>query len=178
MRPGKVLVVFMVFILACGGGMQFVYDYNPKHSFTLYKTYDFLKDTDSTGVSVLDRKTIDFLETEIADNILDLGLFQELSNPELIIYYEASITGRQINSSRGSKYADAFSSGYSYATGDQSNFENREGTLSVYFYDRAERQIVWKGSAYGVLGKNREENMQMVAKAIDELFANYPGAKQ
>ena len=179
MREINILLGLISFtlIISCGSSFNYRFDYNEDHDFTQYETYDFLRDDDTTGVTVLNKENIRMIEDEISDQIIDIGMFQKLDDPDLIIYYEASITGKKKNSAFNSKYKDLFAEGYTYVTDDYASFENREGTLTVYFYDLKERQIVWKGSTYGFLGDDREENRANVLEAIHRIFEVYPVKK-
>jgi len=162
-------------ITNCGGSnFQYRFDFNERHEFSQYETYDFLRDMDTTGVTVLNKENIRLIEDEIADRIIDIGMYQKLDNPDLIIYYEASITGKKKSTAFTSKYKDIFNEGNSYVTSDFGSFKDQEGTLSIYFYDLKTRQIVWKGSTYGSLTEDKTENREMVLEAIGIIFEEYP----
>ena len=156
-------------------------DYNirtqsdPDQDFYNYKTYTFLTDNDTTGVSQLDRQVIRFLEDQIADRILDLGMYQETTDPQLVIYYEASLIGINKNTAKNRKgYKDLPGMGYTYIMNDYNQYKSKEGTLTINFYDRKRAKIVWQGMIVMDISDNREKNLKYMAKAIGELFEKYP----
>ena len=176
-----ILSILLIAALLAGCGspqLKLRADFDRSRDFFQYKTYNFLTDTDTASMNVLDRRSTILIEDAIADEILDLGMFQKLDEPQLIIYYEAMVTGKRKSSAYGSKYAELYDESYTYQMPGQKDMEDREGTLSIYFYDLRERQIVWQGTAYGALSRESSENAVMVFKAINKLFAEYPGRPQ
>ena len=148
---------------------------DPKQNFYEYQTYTFLTDDDTTGVSQLDREVIRFLEDRIADHIIDLGMYQELKDPQLVIYYQASLIGINRNTAQDREdYKDLPGRGYTYVLENFNQYENKEGTLTINFYDRKRKKIVWQGTVVMELSNDREKNFKYIAKALDELFAQYP----
>ena len=172
------LAISLIAIMNCGSDFNYIFDFNENHDFTQYETYDFLRDDDTTGITVLNKDNIMLIEDEIADQIIDLGMFQKLDDPDLIIYYEASITGKKKSTAANSKYGAIFAEGHSYVTSDFGSYKDQEGTLTIYFYDLRQRQIVWKGSVYGLVGEDREKHRGRVLEAIGVLFEEYPLKKK
>jgi hypothetical protein len=174
-KRGGFLLILTVLLTSCGLDYSIRTQTDPEQNFYKYETYTFLTDNDTTGVSRLNREVILFIEDEIANHILDLGMFQELKDPQLVIYYQASMTGINKNTaSNRDDYKDLPGSGYSYILDNLNDYEKREGTLTINFYDRKRKKIVWQGTIVMELSDKPEKNRKYIAKALDELFAQYP----
>ena len=52
--------------------------------------------------------------------------------------------------------------------------QSTEGTLIVNLYDAKARQLVWRGIAQGTLSNNGNKNQNLVHKAIEKMFKQYP----
>jgi hypothetical protein len=53
--------------------------------------------------------------------------------------------------------------------------QNVEGTLVVDLYDAKSQSLVWRGIGQNTLNKNGNKNQQMVEKAIQKMFKQWPG---
>ncbi len=52
--------------------------------------------------------------------------------------------------------------------------QSTEGTLIVNLYDAKAKQLVWRGVATGTLSNNGDKNQNLVHKAIEKMFKQYP----
>jgi Domain of unknown function (DUF4136) len=52
--------------------------------------------------------------------------------------------------------------------------QNVEGTLIVDLYDNNGQSLVWRGIAENTLSNNGNKNQELVNKAIQKMFKQYP----
>jgi hypothetical protein len=52
--------------------------------------------------------------------------------------------------------------------------QNVAGTMVVDLYDAKTQSLVWRGIAQNTLNKNGNKNQQMVEKAVQKMFKQWP----
>jgi hypothetical protein len=52
--------------------------------------------------------------------------------------------------------------------------QNVEGTMIISIYDAKQQSLVWRGIAQDTLGNNGNKNQEMVQKAIQKMFKQWP----
>ena len=52
--------------------------------------------------------------------------------------------------------------------------QNVETTMIVDLYDAKTQSLVWRGVAQDTLNNNRNKNQQMVEKAVEKMFKQWP----
>jgi hypothetical protein len=52
--------------------------------------------------------------------------------------------------------------------------QNVVGTLIVDLYDAKTKSLLWRGIAQNTLSTNGSKNSQMVTKAVQKMFKQYP----
>jgi hypothetical protein len=108
-------------------------------------------------------------KTDIENAMQSKGLtkVEKTGNPDLILV-----------ASGGSKQQTSYSAwgagprfgGLSTITPQQST----EGTLIVNLYNAKAKQLVWRGIAQGTLSNNGDKNQNLVHKAVEKMFKQYP----
>ncbi len=108
-------------------------------------------------------------KTDIENAMQSKGLTKvaRTDNPDLILV-----------ASGGSKQQTSYSAwgagprfgGMSTITPQQST----EGTLIVNLYDAKAKQLVWRGIATGTLSSKGDKNQNLVHKAVEKMFKQYP----
>ena len=48
------------------------------------------------------------------------------------------------------------------------------GALVVDIYDVKAKQVVWRGTATGILRKDNSRNLKLVDDVVDKMFKKYP----
>ena len=52
--------------------------------------------------------------------------------------------------------------------------QNVIGTMIVDLYDAKDKTLIWRGIAQNTLSNNGNKNSQMVSKAVQKMFKQYP----
>jgi len=169
-----IFVLLPFYLISCSSGIKVQTVIDPQQNFWKYQTFEFLTNEDTTGISPMDQDIINLIENDISNRIIDIGMYQERTNPDLVIYYEASVLGINKNTAGSSKYKEHFAEGYSFVTKDFDNYKDQEGTLVVNFWDRKRKKIVWQATAVAELEDNWEDNKELIQEVVAKLFAKYP----
>jgi hypothetical protein len=109
-------------------------------------------------------------KTDIEAAMQNKGLtkVQRTDSPDLILL--ASGGSKQQTSYSAWGPGPRFGGGMSTITPQQST----EGTLVVNLYDAKAKQLVWRGIAQGTLSNNGNKNQNLVHKAVQKMFKQYP----
>jgi hypothetical protein len=153
-------------ILASAAAQQVSVNYNHSQSFAQYHTYAWGSDNaNRTQNSILAQVA----EQDINSAMQAKGfqMVQESQNPDLILI--ASGGGKEETS-----YSAWGMRGVGGGMGGITPEQNVEGTLVVSLYDLKTKSLVWRGIAENTLNKNGNKNQQMVEKAVQKMFKQWP----
>jgi len=92
---------------------------------------------------------------------------QENENPDLIVTANGGMKEQTSYSAWGMR-------GIGGGMGGITPEQNVSGTLIVDLYDAKSQSLVWRGIAQNALSNNGGKNQQMVAKAIQKMFKQWP----
>jgi hypothetical protein len=168
-------VVFVVFALASVTHAQDVsYNAMPGTDFTKYKTYKWV---DVKGAKTPDQITDRMLRTSIDAELTKKGLTKtESDDADLYVAYQAAVDTQQ-------EWTAYNMGGYGYygygMGGGMTTMQSNTiaiGTLDFDMYDRAKKELVWKGTAQKTLDPNAKPDKRQnnINKAVAKMLKNYP----
>lgn len=170
------VIAIVVFVAGCSS-MSVHHDVDKSADFSVYKTFRF---TDSAGVDTgadadqTDSKDspMGHAESTTRELLVEKGLKFDPDNPDLLVTFHSGEENK----------IDVDGFGYSYS-GEYSGWQDagigiypyKEGTLVVDLVDARTKNLVWRGSAQGVMytGTKGQRN-KLITKALNEMFEKYP----
>jgi hypothetical protein len=160
------LCTLLLMIAAPMLAQQVSVNYVKTQSFSAFHTYAW---GEENANQIRNSILAQVAKTDIENAMQSKGLtkVQKNENPDLILL-----------ASGGSKQQTSYSAwgagprfgGMSTITPQQST----EGTLIVNLYDAKAKQLVWRGIAQGTLSNNGDKNQNLVHKAVEKMFKQYP----
>jgi hypothetical protein len=154
------LAISMISTIAAG--QQVSVNYNHSQSFAQYHTYAW----GSNNANKLQNSILAQVAEQDINSALQgkgLQMVQENQNPDLIV------TGNG-----GLKQQTSYSAWGMRGIGGITPEQNVEGTMIVDLYDAKSQSLVWRGIAQNTLNNNGNKNQQMVQKAIQKMFKQWP----
>lgn len=168
----SLLVIVSLAVFGCSS-VEINYDFDQQADFNRYKTFQWMT-PDTQMSSLLGSRISKAVETELESRNL-----QSVSDdPDLLVTYHA---GKQDK-------VDITSSGYGYGYGGYrgvygggygggiETYNYTEGTLIIDIVDASRMELVWRGTATGVLDDNPspEKVDQNVRDVVAKILVNYP----
>lgn len=162
------LTVFCVSALALAQKVACQYDRSL--DFSQFHTYKWVTVGSSSGISQATAETIvNLVNAQLAQKRLTPVMGDRV--PDLYIAYQTSVAPQQ-------QELNWFNSGGDWkASFGQASTETIEpGTLAIDFYDPAQKQLVWRGTATNSLdpSANTDKNYNNLQKAIAKLLRPFP----
>jgi hypothetical protein len=168
MKKSTLILAAVVACLGCSGGMAQTVSVNYNHgaSFAQYHTYAWgSNNTAEIQNSILAQVAHQDIETAMAQK--GLQKVDMSQNPDLIL-----------TSSGGGKEVTSYNAwgmrGIGGGMGGISPQQNVEGTMIVSLFDAKAKELIWRGIAEDTLSNNGNKNQQMVQKAINKMFKQWP----
>jgi len=96
-----------------------------------------------------------------------LQMVQESQNPDLILVASGGDREQTSYSAWGMR-------GIGGGMGGISPEQNVEATMIVSLYDAKQQSLIWRGIAQNTLNKNGNKNQEMVEKAVQKMFKQWP----
>jgi len=140
------------------------YDHNG--SFAQYHTYAW----GSNNANQIRNSILAQVAQQDIDNAMSQKGLQKVSesqNPDLILTANGGMREQTSWSAWGMR-------GIGGGMGGISPEQNVEGTMIVDLYDAKTQSLVWRGIAQDTLSNNGNKNQQMVEKAIQKMFKQWP----
>jgi hypothetical protein len=141
-------------------------NYNHSASFTQYHTYAW----GSNNTNQIQNSILAQVAQQDIDNAMSQKGLQKVSesqNPDLIL-----------TASGGEKEQTSWNAwgmrGIGGGMGGISPQQNVEATMIVSLYDLKEKSLVWRGIAEDTLSNNGNKNQQLVEKAVQKMFKQWP----
>jgi hypothetical protein len=156
------------------------YNAMPGVDFAKFKTYKWIK---IEGAQYPDQITDSQIKTAFDEQLATKGLTKtEDDTADLYIGYQAAVNQEKqwnVYSMGGGPWgfgAGYYGYGYGGGTTSATSTTIHVGTLGVDFYDRAAKQLVWRGIASKTIdtGAKPEKRQKNLAKAAKKLLKNYP----
>jgi hypothetical protein len=170
MRNMKIKVALCA-MLACivpaiALGQQVSVNYNKSQDFTKYHTYAWGPDNaNKIQNSILAQQAESDINTALQGK--GLQMVQDSQNPDLIVTANGGLKQQTSYSAMGMR---GFGGGMGTITPEQ----NVIGTMIVDLYDAKAKNLLWRGIAQNTLSNNGNKNSQMVSKAVQKMFKQYP----
>ena len=151
---------------AIAAGQQVSVNYNHSQSFAGFHTYAW---GPNNANKVKNSILAQVAEQDINSALQAKGLqmVQANQNPDLIVTGNGGMKQQTSYSAWGMR---GIGGGMGGITPEQSV----EGTLIVDLYDAKNQSLVWRGIAQNTLNNNGNKNQQMVEKAIEKMFKQWP----
>jgi hypothetical protein len=142
-------------------------NYNRSQSFTQYHTYAWgSNNTNQVQNSILAQVAQQDINSALQGK--GLKMVQENQNPDLLVTANGGMKEQTSYSAWGMR-------GIGGGMGGITPEQNVEGTLVVDLYNAKNQTLVWRGIAQNTLNNNGNKNQQMVEKAIQKMFKQWPG---
>ena len=147
-------------------GQQVSVNYNHNQSFGQYHTYAWgSSNANQVQNSILAQVVVQDVNSALQGK--GLKMVQENQNPDLVITANGGMREQTSYTAWGMR-------GLGGGMGGITPEQNVEGTLIVDLYEAKSQSLVWRGIAQNTLNKNGNKNQQMVEKAIQKMFKQWP----
>ena len=141
-------------------------NYNHSQDFSQFHTYAWgSNNANQVQNSILAQVAIQDINAQLQGK--GLQMVQENQNPDLIVLASGGLRQQTSWSAWGMR-------GFGGGMGSITPQQNIEGTLIVDLHDAKNQTLVWRGIAQNTLNNNGNKNQQMVNKAIQKIFQQYP----
>jgi len=141
-------------------------NYNHSQSFAQYHTYAW----GSQNQNQIQNSILAQVAQQDINNAMQakgLQMVQETQNPDLILTANGGLRQETSYSAWGMR-------GIGGGMGGITPEQNVEGTMIVDLYDAKSKSLVWRGIAQNTLNNNGNKNQQMVEKAVQKMFKQWP----
>lgn len=164
----KTLSFGVLFILASlvAVGQQVSVNYNHSQDFSQFHTYAWgSNNTNQIQDSILAQVAQQSINSAMQSK--GLTMVQENQNPDLILTASGGLKQETSWNAWGMR---GIGGGMGAITPEQ----NVVGTMIVDLFDAKNQTLVWRGIAQDTLGNKGNKNQQMVQKAVQKMFKQYP----
>jgi hypothetical protein len=147
-------------------GQQVSVNYNHGQSFAQYHTYAW----GSNNANQIQNSILAQVAQQDIDTALQgkgLQKVQESQKPDLILTANGGMKQETSYTAWGMR-------GIGGGMGGITPQQNVEGTLIVDLYDAKTQSLVWRGIGQDTLSNNGNKNQQIVQKAIQKMFKQWP----
>jgi len=159
-----VLAICLVSTIA--RAQQVSVNFNHSQSFAQYHTYAWAgNNANQVKDSILAQVAHQDLDTALQGK--GFKLVQESENPDLIVTANGGMKEQTSYSAWGMR-------GIGGGMGGITPEQNVSGTLIVDLYDAKSQSLIWRGIAQNALSNNGSKNQQMVGKAVQKMFKQWP----
>jgi len=158
--------VAICLISSIAAAQQVSVNYNHNQSFAQYHTYAW----GSNNANQVQNSILAQVAQQDINSALQgkgLRMVQENQNPDLIVTGNGGMRQQTSYSAWGMR---GIGGGMGGITPEQSV----EATLIVDLYEAKTQSLVWRGIAQNTLNQNGNKNQQMVEKAIQKMFKQWP----
>ena len=170
MKKSKLLLVAVSLLLLCSVSLaqQVSVNYNHGANFSQYHTYAWgSNNKNAIQNSILAQVAQQDIEAVMQQK--GLQKVEESQNPDLIL-----------TASGGEKEQTSWNAwgmrGIGGGMGGISPQQNIESTMIVSLYDTKQKELVWRGIAQDTLSTKGNKNQEMVEKAVQKMFKQWPKA--
>jgi hypothetical protein len=147
-------------------GQQVSVNYNHSQSFSQYHTYAWASNnTNQIQNSILAQVAQQDVDSAIQGKALQK--VQGSQTPDLILLASGGMREQTSYSAWGMR-------GIGGGMGGITPQQNVEATLIVDLHDVKSQSLVWRGIGQGTLSNNGNKNQQLVGKAVQKMFNQWP----
>jgi Domain of unknown function (DUF4136) len=141
-------------------------NYNKSQDFSQYHTYIWASNNaNQIQNSILAQQAKSDIDSSLQSK--GLQLVTESQNPDLIVLASGGMQQQTSYSAMGMR-------GFAGGMGTITPQQNVVGTLIVDLYAAKDKNLLWRGLAQNTLSTNGSKNSQMVSKAVQKMFKQYP----
>ncbi len=141
-------------------------NYNHQASFSQYHTYAWgSNDKNQIRNSILAQVAQQDINTAMQGK--GLQMVQESQSPDLILVATGGEREQTSYSAWGMR-------GIGGGMGGISPEQSVEATMIVNLYDAKAQSLIWRGIAQNTLNNNGNKNQEMVQKAVEKMFKQWP----
>ena len=141
-------------------------NYNHSQDFSQYHTYIWASNNaNQIQNSILAQQAKSDIDSALQGK--GLQLVGEAQNPDLIILASGGLQQQTSYSAWGMR-------GIGGGMGGITPEQNVVGTLIVDVYGAKEKNLLWRGMGQNTVSTNGSKNSQMVSKAVQKMFKQYP----
>jgi Domain of unknown function (DUF4136) len=141
-------------------------NYNHQASFSQYHTYAWgSNNTNQIRNSILAQVAQQDINTAMQGK--GLQMVQESQNPDLVLTASGGEREQTSYSAWGMR-------GIGGGMGGITPEQNVEATMIVSLYDSKTQSLIWRGIAQNTLNNNGNKNQEMVQKAVQKMFKQWP----
>ena len=147
-------------------GQQVSVNYNRGASFSNYHTYAWA----SNNANQIQNSILAQVAQQDINSAMQgkgLSMVQESQNPDLILTANGGMKQQTSYTAWGMR-------GIGGGMGSITPQQNVEGTMIVDLYDAKSQSLVWRGIAQDTLSNNGNKNQQLVQKAVQKMFKQWP----
>ncbi len=158
------LAITMVSTIAAA--QQVTVNYNHSQSFAGYHTFAW---GGNNANQIQNSILAQVAQQDIAAALQAKGftLVQESQNPDVIVTGNGGMKQQTSYSAWGMR-------GIGGGMGGITPEQNVIGTMIVDLYDAKTQSLIWRGIAQGTLNNNGNKNQQLVQKAVQKMFKQWP----
>ena len=164
----KALIALMALCLLAGSAFaqQVSVNYNHNASFANYHTYAWgSNNKNQIQNSILAQVAQQDIESAMTAK--GLQKVDESANPDLILTASGGEREQTSYNAWGMR-------GWGGGMGSITPQQNVEATMVVSLYDLKNKELVWRGIAQDTLGNNGNKNQDMIHKAVQKMFKQWP----
>ena len=164
----RVLTISAVLLLVAAPvfAQQVSVNYNHNASFAQYHTYAWgSNNSNEIKNSILAQVAQQDINSAMQSK--GLQMVQESQNPDLILTANGGMRQQTSYSAWGMR-------GIGGGMGGITPEQNVEATMVVDLYDAKTQSLIWRGIAQNTLNNNGNKNQQMVEKAVQKMFKQWP----
>jgi hypothetical protein len=166
MRAMTLLISALLLMVCPLVAQQVRVNYSHSHNFPQYHTYAWGSNNANQVQNSILAQVVQS-DVNSALHVKGLTMVQENQSPDLILTASGGLKEETSWSAWGMR-------GIGGGMGGISPQQNVEGTLVVDLYDARGQELVWRGIAEDTLGNNGNKNQEMVNKAVQRMFKQYP----
>jgi hypothetical protein len=169
---GSSLAVALVLLGACQSAPEIRTNTDPYVNLSGYRSYGF------EAQPGIDREVSSYFEAAISREMDARGYVRVDNDPDLLVSFKASVQERAVVDSTPGPLSSAY---YSARAGMSTPVEvttvrTQLGTANIDLVDTRKGNVVWTGSAEGLLSNAAAKNPQAaVNTAVTHMFAQFPG---
>ncbi len=167
MKYGFLLgAMLLAAFVGAGFAQQVSVNYNHNASFSQYHTYAWgSNNKNEIRNSILAQVAQQDIESAMSQK--GLQKVQESQNPDLILTASGGEREQTSWNAWGMR-------GIGGGMGSISPEQNVEATMIVSLYDAKQQSLIWRGIAQDTLNNNGNKNQEMVNKAVQKMFKQWP----
>ncbi|MCC9137467.1 DUF4136 domain-containing protein [Pontibacter silvestris] len=143
-----------------------------------YQTFAFF-DVDASGEALSSgyQQQVEYMKSEIAQQLQRRGLTPATDQPDLLINL-GIVVNEEVQTRETNIVTDPpqyiGQRRYTWRSREVEVGRYREGTVSVHLVDNAQNELVWRGTAEGVLPRKSSEIQEQIAEGVEKLFSKVP----